>query len=337
MSSQSSNDLDNKEPPMAIVNLSATTDAAQTHTEDDDTSVPPSVVLDGDQLVIRDLLVRGAPAEAVRHCIDHGGDSEDTVRQMLDIGGAVLQHGANSTLVQAVIAEMRNEGVTQESLRLMAERVAAKGLAYEDQVRPALEAAFAAHGDIVEATGGTPGLDGKNKKGDFVVTLNPETLGGRDRRVVIEAKDRPSQKLGGKTGALTYLAEAMRNRAADAGILVCSTPVPALSGHRLRVYAGNRVLVRYDKTEADPLALEVACQLARALAARSLGDEDTGASRRLLSERVERLREVIEQAREIHGGALEAKRGIQRVDTAYEKMRMEALAIIYELEDRLAE
>jgi hypothetical protein len=106
------------------------------------------------------------------------------------------------------------------------------------------------HGDIVEATGGTPGLDGKNKKGDFVVTLNPESVGGRDRRVVIEAKDRPSQKLSGKTGALTYLTEAMENRAADAGILVCSTGVPALTGHRLRVYAGNRILVRYDKDEA---------------------------------------------------------------------------------------
>jgi hypothetical protein len=129
----------------------------------------------------------------------------------------------------------------------------------------------------------------------------------------------------------------MRNRAADAGILVCSTAVPALAGHRLRVYAGNRIPVRYDKAEADPLALEVACQLSRALAARALGDEETGASRRLLTARVEQLREVIEQAREIHGGALEAKRGIRRVDAAYDKMRTEALAIIYELDDRLAE
>ncbi len=110
---------------------------------DDDTSEDVPVALDGDQLVIRGLTVRGAPAEAVRHCIDHGGDAEEVTRQMLDIGGVVLQHGANSTLVQAVISEMRSEGVTQESLRGMAERVAAKGLRYEEQVQPMLEAAFA--------------------------------------------------------------------------------------------------------------------------------------------------------------------------------------------------
>lgn len=335
MSSQPINDLDNKEPPMAIVNLSAATDAAQTNTESDNSSIPPKVMLDGDQLVIRDLLVRGAPAEAVRHCIDHGGDSEDTVRQMLDIGGAVLQHGANSTLVQAVIAEMRNEGVTQESLRLMAERVAAKGMAYEDQVRPVLEAAFAPHADCVEDTSGTPGLDGKSKKGDFVATLNPESIGGADRRVVIEAKDRPTTKLRGKDGALTYLALAMENRQAAAGVFVCATAVPALAGHRLRVYPGNRILVRFDKDDGDVLALEVACQLARGLAARALGDED-GLSTRLLVEKVERLREVIEQAHEIRRGVLEARRGINRVDEAYETLRREALAVIYEMEDRLA-
>jgi hypothetical protein len=318
-----------------IVNLPAVSDGEQTETEDDDALAPP-VALDGDQLVIRGLLVRGAPAEAVRHCVEQGDDAEDTVRQMLDIGGMVLQHGASSTIAQAVIAEIRSDGITQEAIRAVADRVAAKGLVYEEQVHPVLESAFAGHGDIVEATGGTPGLDGKNKKGDFVVTLNPETLGGRDRRVVIEAKDRPSQKLSGKTGALTYLTEAMENRAADAGILVCSTAVPALAGHRLRVYAGNRILARYDKDEGDTLALEIACQLGRAFAARAQGAEDD-LSVTLLAAKVERLREVIEQARAIHGGVLEAKRGIRRVDEAYETMRREALAVIHELEDRLAE
>jgi hypothetical protein len=319
---------------MAIMNLSATSDAAQTNTEDDASALP--VELDGDQLVIRDLVVRGAPVAAVLHCVEQGDDAEDCVRRMLDIGGAVLQHGANSTLAQAVIAEMRNERITQETVRAVADRVAAKGLAYEEQIHPVLESAYAGHGDIVEATGGTPGLDGKNKKGDFVITLNPETLGGRDRRVVVEAKDRPTQKLSGKTGALTYLTEAMENRAADAGILVCSTAVPALADHLLRVYSGNRILVRYDKDEGDTLALEIACQLGRALAARAHGAEDK-LNVTLLAAKIERLREVIEQARAIHGGALEAKRGIRRVDEAYETMRREARALIHELEDRLAE
>lgn len=294
------------------------------------------VELDGERLAIRGLVVDGSAAAAARHCVEQGGDAEDAVRRMLEIGGMVLQHGANSTLVEAVITEIRREGVTEASLREMAERVASKGLRYEEQVQPVLERAAAANGDIVEATGASVGIDGRCKKGDFVISLNPESIGGRDRRVVVEAKDQPAQRLGGKDGALTYLMQAMENRDAAAGVLVCASDVPALAGQRLRVYPANRIFVRYDKTDPDPLALEVACQLARGLAARTLGDEDAGMSPRLLAEKVERLREVIEAASEIRGGFLEARRGINRVDTAYQTMRSEALAVVYELEDRLA-
>lgn len=310
--------------------------AASDNDEDADTFDGEAVVLDGDQLVIHELIVGGAPAAAARHWVEQGGKADECVRRMIEIGGMVLQHGANSTLVQAVIAEMRSEGLTRERLRGMAERVPAKGFTYEDQVRPVLEAAFAPHGDAVEDTSRIPGLDGASTKGDFVATLDPQSIGGRDRRVVIEAKDRPNQKLGGKDGALTYLALAMENREADVGIFVCATPVPALAGHRLRVYPGNRILVRYDKEDGDRLALEVACQLARGLAARALSQEDS-VSVSLLTEKVERLREVIEQASDIHRGALQAHRGIRLVDDAYKTMRDEALAVIHELEDRLAE
>jgi hypothetical protein len=296
-----------------------------------------SVALDGEDLVIRELRVHGAPAAAVRHRVEQGDDAERVVREMLDIGGAVLQHGAEASLAQTIVAEIRSDQTARLDLRQMEDRVSAKGLRYEEQVHLVLEAAFAGHGDIVEATGGTPGLDGVNKKGDFVATLNPESTGGRIRHVVIEAKDTPGQKLGGKAGALTYLTEAMDNRAAAAGILVCSGAVPALAGHRLRTYGGNRILVRYDKHDADPLALEVACQLARSLAAHARGDEDVGANAVVLSERIQRLREVIDQASEISSGAIQARRGIERVESAYSTMRTEALALIYELDDRLSE
>jgi hypothetical protein len=57
----------------------------------------------------------------------------------------------------------------------------------------------------------------------------------------------------------------------------------------------------------------------------------------VLAERIQRLREVIDQASEIHGGAIHAQRGIDRVESAYRILRTEALALIDEMEDRLAE
>lgn len=296
-----------------------------------------TVITDGDSVVIRELSVRGAPAAAVRHGVAQGEDPADVVRKMLDIGGAVLEHGASSSLVQAVIAEIRSEGAMQTRLRKVADRVASKGFRYEEQVQPIIEAAFARHGDIVEATGGTPGIDGRSKRGDFVVDLDPGSIGGRVRHVVIEAKDSPSLKLKGKGGVLSYLQDAMINREAEAGILVCSGDVPALAQHRLRVYPGNRILVRFDKDDADPLALEVACQLARALAAGSLGEDEVSAHRGVLLQRVERLREIIEQASGIRAGAKQAQRGINQVNDAYDRMADEARVVLFELEDRLAE
>jgi hypothetical protein len=292
------------------------------------------VSLDGGILRIHNLEVFGVAAEVVRQAIEQGREPEATVRRMLEVGGMVLAHGTQTGLVDAVVHELRREGATEAAVRAIAERSAAKGLKYEEEIQPVLEAAYAPHFDLVEATGTTAGLDGRDKKGDFVITLDPASVSGRDLRVVVEAKDKPSQRLAGKDGALTYLAGAMRNRGAEAGVFVCATPVPALAGHRLRTYPGNRVLVLFEKDGGDPLALEVACQLARAFAARTSNGE-TGLSARVLTDRIERLREVIEQAAEIRGGILEAKRGMSRVSDAYDTLRKEALAVIGDLQDRL--
>jgi len=129
-------------------------------------------------------------------------------------------------------------------------------------IAPAIEAAHAPYGDLVEDTSKAKGIDGSDK-GDFTVTLNPDSTGGRDRRVVLEAKDVPRLKA---KDAPAYLAEAMSNRQAEAGIVIFATATPALADHPIRVYPGNCILVLFDKEDPQPLALEIACQLARTLA-----------------------------------------------------------------------
>lgn len=295
----------------------------------------PVVEIDGDILRIHDLMVAGPAADAAAAAAAEGHDAVEVVCRMLAIGGMVLQHGTSSTLVDAVVQAVQQEVGAQARVREVAERAASKGFDYEQQVRPVLEAAFGAYGDVFEDMSNVTGVDGRNKQGDFVAFLNRETTGGRDRRVVIEAKDRPAQRLSGKNGALTYLSESIANRQAEAGIFVCATPTPALEAQRLRVYSGNRILVLFDKDDGDPLALQVACQLARALAVRAPGDEDSGVDRPILTARVAELAEIIDAAQEIRGGTLEAKRGIARIEAAYDQLRDDALAVIAELEDRL--
>lgn len=225
-----------------------------------------SVALEEGTLRIGDLEITGAAADAAAQAVEDGRDLAEFVTQMLHVGAMVLLHGANVSVVDAVTRELRRSQESQQALRAARNRMSAKGLSFEELLAPVLDSAFAPYGDIVEDTSGTPGPDGRDKKGDFTVTLNPSTVGGAGRRIVVEAKDKPGQRLTGKDGALTYLDDAMRNRQAAAGVLVCATPTPALAEQRIRVYPHSRILVLLDKEAPDPLALEVACHLARTMA-----------------------------------------------------------------------
>ena len=251
-----------------------------------------------------------------------------------------MQHGTSHGIVDALVARVGDvfdvRAQATRAVRRVEARSAEKGFSFEDVVAPVVERAFAPYGDIVENTSGTPGLDGSVKKGDFTVTLNPETTGGRNRCVVVEAKDRPAQKLTGKEGALPYLSLAMENRQAEAAVMVCATATPALDAQRLRVYPGNRILALLNKDDPDPLALEIACHLARTLAMSAVGDEDPGIDDRLLADRVRRLHETIERASCIHSGVLKARRGLNDIENGYDELRNSAMEVLYELEDRLS-
>ncbi len=294
------------------------------------------VTLTPDALLIRDLEVRGTALAAAEHCAGEGRDVEGVVREMLEVGGMFLQHGASQAIVGAARSEVERllSALGERSGALRAVRAAEarqsnpKGLAFQDLIVPAIEAAHAPYGDLVEDTSKAKGIDG-SEKGDFTVTLNPDSTGGRDRRVVLEAKDVPRLKA---KDALAYLAEAMSNRQAEAGIVVFATPTPALD-RPIRVYPGNRILALFDKEDPQPLALEIACQLARTLALNAGQDGQLNAG--LLARRLQRLMEIIERSRGIQTSVEQARRALDTIEMSYADMADEAKSVIYELEDAL--
>ncbi len=107
----------------------------------------------------------------------------------------------------------------------------------------------------------------------------------------------------------------------------------ALADHPIRVYPGNRVLVLFDKEDPQPLALEIACQLARTLALNAAHDGQLSAG--LLARRLQRLMEIIERSRDIQTSIGHARRALATIETSYTNMADEAKSVIYELEDAL--
>ncbi len=296
------------------------------------------VAIEGERLVVRDLAVDGAALAAAQQAVTEGRDLELVVRQMLEVGGAVLLHGAGKATVDAVgsevdrlLAVMSERTKRMEGVRALQERVAAKGFAFEELLAPALDSAFSALSDVLTTTGAEKGI-AEDKVGDFVVELNPRDTGGRDRRIVFEAKDRKLSM----DKALDELDAAMLNRDAQVGVLVFAKPEQAPLGKPLRVVHGNRIILVYDKDEQDSLALEVGCQLARSLAVAAERDDLT-LDRAMLVKRLAKLMNTVERAHAIQRGISSARRGLDAAEDAYYEMTEDARAVLHELEDRLGD
>jgi hypothetical protein len=167
----------------------------------------------------------------------------------------------------------------------------AKGGDFEDALEARLGEMARGLGDLLERTGAEAGDALRNKKGDFVLGIDPTRTRGVDLRVVIEAK--------GRTVSLrrfsAELAEAKENRRAAVALAVF-TPAGAPTGVAPLTVIGSDVYCVYDPEADDATALEAAVRLARALALASLRESsvqlDVPAVQEALAEIVRQVGEV---------------------------------------------
>jgi hypothetical protein len=301
-----------------------------------------SVVLDGDEVLISNLVVHGAVAQLVSHALAESKDPEAIVRQAVEIGAAVLLQGAAIGTLDAISAEvdrvltaLQTKITRLEVARQADERISSsKGQRFEDEIGPVLDGCFGLFGDELEFTGRTRGI-ANDIVGDFVVTVNPHDAGG-ERRVVFETKNHKKAPTVEK--ALAELERGMINRDAQVGVFV----FPAMSksplkGKHLRLYHGNRILVVWDPEGEDgsELALEVATQLARSLAIITERRAVT-LDQKMLADWLAELTLIIERGSAIGRGLSTARKGIKAAEDAYKTMREDALAMVWELDDLVA-
>lgn len=146
-------------------------------------------------------------------------------------------------------------------------RSAAKGADFEETLGSMLGELTRGVGDLLDRTGSEAGDVLRSKKGDFVITVDPERTGGADVRIVVEAKDRA---MSGRS-IREELREAKTNRCAAVGLVVFS-PAHAPAGIApFDVRAGDVYCV-VDPSAPDPATLLGALRLARLLAIASLRD-----------------------------------------------------------------
>ena len=146
---------------------------------------------------------------------------------------------------------------------------AAKGADFEDLLEAMLGDLARGTKDLVERTGTQAGDAMRSKKGDFVITLDPDQTRGAELRVVVEAKDK---YVSGRDMKLE-LTEAKANRNA-AVALVVFTPEHAPSGIAPFDIRLGDVYCVIDPADPDPATLEAAVRLARLHAIATLKEQE---------------------------------------------------------------
>ena len=195
---------------------------------------------------------------------------------------------------------------------------AAKGMDFEDLLEDMLGDCAQGAGDMVERTGSVSGDVMRSKKGDFLLTIDPQWCGGADLRVVIEAKNRrlswPQIR--------EELDSAKRNRGANVALAVFS-PEHAPKGVAPFDVRYGHVLCVVDPESPDSVTLGAAVRLARlyALAATAAADDRidvgrVGAALAAVKAELEALRRLKTSLTSIRDTATEVSAGLDRLREA---------------------
>jgi len=195
---------------------------------------------------------------------------------------------------------------------------AAKGVDFEDLLEDMLGETARGAGDLVERTGSLAGDVIRSKKGDFLLTIDPQWCHGADLRVVIEAKNR---RLSWRE-LREELDDAKRNRSAQMALAIFTREHAPAGIEPFDVRYGH-VFCVVDPDAPDLQTLSCAVRLARLYAVATLAERrDTVDAARVLASVVairtelEALRRLKTQLTSIRDAATDVGVGLDRLREA---------------------
>ncbi|HJW21805.1 MAG TPA: hypothetical protein VJ506_05180, partial [Candidatus Limnocylindrales bacterium] len=210
-------------------------------------------------------------------------------------------------------------------------RSAAKGGDFEDLLEGLLGGIARGTGDIVERTGTEAGDAGRSKKGDFVITIDPDAARGVDLRIVVEAKDREISS----RAMRDELRAAKVNRDAAIGLVVF-TPTHAPTGIApFDVRAGD-VYAVIDPVAPDPATLEAAVRLSRLLALASRRESEADVDVAEVQRALTSIREALDVVRSLKVQLTSIGTTSANVAASLEKLRSSIVEQVLQAEREIA-
>ncbi|HUR16812.1 MAG TPA: hypothetical protein VMZ33_05980, partial [Candidatus Limnocylindrales bacterium] len=204
---------------------------------------------------------------------------------------------------------------------------AAKGTDFEVVLEQLLGEVARATGDALENTASGAGDLMRSKKGDFVLTVDPQSCEGCDVRVVIEAKDRNMSW----RELREELAAAKLNRSAQMAMVVF-TPQHAPAGVAPFDVRSGHVLCVIDPEAPDVSTLAAALRLARLYAIASLERRADTVDVRRVSQAVAAVRGELDAVRALKTQLTAIGRTAGEVSTGLDRMRENVLSKVADAE-----
>ncbi len=209
-------------------------------------------------------------------------------------------------------------------------RSAAKGGDFENLLDEMLADVVRGTGDTVERTMDATGDVIRSKKGDFLLTVDPQMCGGAELRVVIEAKDRQVSW----RQIREELADAKRNRGAAVAVAVF-TPVHAPTGVAPFDVRSGHVVCVIDPQAPDCGTLSAAVRLARLYALASLDHRETEVDAARVLQAVAAIRGELDVVRGLKMQLTSIGRAAGEVSQGLERLREQVIARVADAEAQL--
>ena len=206
----------------------------------------------------------------------------------------------------------------------------AKGADFEDLLEELLAESARGTGDVVERTAVATGDVIRSRKGDFLLTVDPQWCAGADLRIVIEAKNR-----GRSWRELREeLAEAKRNRGAAVALAVF-TPEHAPNGVAPFDVRYGHVLCVLDPAAPDRATLGAAVRLARLHGVASLATRSAEIDAGRLAQALGALKSEVDAVRGLKTQLTSIRTVAGEVALGIDKLREQVLLRVGEAEAHL--
>jgi hypothetical protein len=207
---------------------------------------------------------------------------------------------------------------------------AAKGADFEDLLELMLAETARGAGDLVERTGAVSGDVLRSKKGDFLLTIDPQWCHGADLRVVIEAKNR---RLSWRE-IREELDAAKRNRGAAIAVAIFS-PEHAPAGIEPFDVRYGHVFCVVDPDDADQVSLAAAIKLARLYAVATLVEHEDAIDPARVIAIVSAIKTELEALRGLKMQLTSMSKAAGEVNTGLDRLRDAILARVSDAETQL--